>query len=172
MLKTIWVTLAVLFLLCVPSAAQVASAELSGTVLDPSGAGVPGAAVTATSAETNAAHKVVTEKDGSYFLTQLAPGAYTLTVEANGFRKLVQTGLNLQINQQARLDLTLKVGQVLDTLEVTGQSPLQRRSRHRSVQLSINNWSTNFLSTAVTSSNLPPSAPESTASGTQRQARS
>jgi hypothetical protein len=123
MLKTIWATVAILFL-SAPSAAQVASAELSGSVLDPSGAGVPGATVIATSIETNAAHKAITEKDGSYFLTQLAPGAYTLSVEATGFRKLIETGLNLQINQQARLDLTVKVGQVSDTLEVTGQPPL------------------------------------------------
>lgn len=111
-------------LLASPCAAQVASAELSGTVLDSSGAVVSGAKVTATSLATNAARSSESGRDGGYFLTQLAPGDYTINVEANGFRKLVQTGLNLQINQQARLDLTLQVGQLADTVEVTGQPPL------------------------------------------------
>jgi hypothetical protein len=45
-------------------------------------------------------------------------------VEASGFRKLVQRGLTLQINQQAELNLTLQVGQIADTVEVTEQAPL------------------------------------------------
>ena len=54
----------------------------------------------------------------------LPPGDYTLSVEAAGFRKLVQSGITLQINQQAHVDLTLQLGQVSETVEVTGQAPL------------------------------------------------
>src|SRR5882757_8108295 len=114
----------VLLVLSAPSPAQVASAELTGSVQDASGAFVPGARVTATNVETNATRTAVSDKDGGYFLNQLAPGDYSVTVEATGFRKLVQTGIALQINQQAHLDLTVQVGQVSDPLEVTGQPPL------------------------------------------------
>ena len=57
-------------------------------------------------------------------ITDLPPGDYTLTVEAAGFRKLVQTGVSLQVNQQARVDLTLQVGQTAETVSVTGHPPL------------------------------------------------
>lgn len=111
-------------LFSLPCVAQVASAELSGTVFDASGSVVPNGKVTATNAATNVSRVAESGKDGSYVLTQLPPGDYTLSVEAAGFRKLVQTGLALQINQQARVDLTLQLGQLADTVEVTGQPPL------------------------------------------------
>jgi hypothetical protein len=104
--------------------AQVASAELSGNVLDPSGAAIPGATVTATNVDTAIAHTTTSEKGGDYVLTSLPPGNYTLTVEAPGFSKLEQSGIDLQINQQARLELTLKVGQAAETVSVTGHPPL------------------------------------------------
>ncbi len=61
---------------------------------------------------------------GKYIITLLPPGDYTVSVEAAGFRKLVQSGITLQINQQAQVDLTLQLGQVSETVEVTGQAPL------------------------------------------------
>jgi len=124
MLKALTVVTATLLMFALPCAAQVASAELSGTVLDTSGAAVPGANVTAISLATNASRTAESSKDGGYVLTQLPPGDFTITVEAKGFRKLVQTGLSLQINQQASVDLTLQLGQLADTVEVTGQTPL------------------------------------------------
>jgi len=123
MLKNVLLFTATL-LISAPCAAQVASAEMSGTILDSSGAVVPGAKVTATSVATNASRNTESGKDGGYVLTQLSPGDYTLAVEATGFRKLVQTGISLQINQQARVDLTLQLGQTTDTVEITGQPPL------------------------------------------------
>ena len=107
-----------------PANAQVASAEVSGTVLDPTGAGVANAKVTATNKATNVARETVTSSTGAYLINLLQPGEYALTVEAPGFRKLAQSGLVLQINQQAQMDLTLQIGQVSETLEVTGQAPL------------------------------------------------
>ena len=111
-------------LFAAPCLAQVASAEISGTVQDASGAVVPNATVIATALATSTTRNTTTGKEGEYVLTQLAPGDYTLTVEGTGFRKLVQSGITLQINQQARLNLTLQLGQVSDTVEVTGAPPL------------------------------------------------
>src|SRR6185437_16339985 len=104
--------------------AQAISAELSGTVQDASGAVIPDAHVTANNVDTNVPHSTVSGKNGDYVLSQLPPGNYTVTVEAPGFSKLVQNGLNLQVNQQAHLDLTVKIGQQSETVEVTTHPPL------------------------------------------------
>lgn len=119
-----FVVLVLISLLSIPAVAQVATAELSGSVLDSSGAAVAGAKVTATNVATNLAHETVSDSGGNYILSFLQPGQYTLSAEAGGFRKLVQSGITLQINQQARVNLTLEVGQVAETMEVTGQAPL------------------------------------------------
>ena len=109
--------------LCVPLSAQVASAELSGTVLDSTGAALPGAKVTATNVGTNVSHDAVSDGTGNYVIPLLQPGDYVVTVEASGFKKLVQKGLSLQVNQQAQLNLTLEIGQVSEEISVTAQAP-------------------------------------------------
>src|SRR5258708_5803988 len=116
--------IAVMLLLSPLCFAQATTAELSGTVQDGSGAVVIGAQATATNIATNITHNTLSEKNGEYVLTQLQPGDYTVSVEAKGFSKLVQTGLSLQVNQQARLDLIVKVGQQSETVEVTAHPPL------------------------------------------------
>ncbi len=122
----LWLILSALVcvVLCAPGMAQVASAELSGTVLDSSGAAVANVKVTATNTATNLAREGVTDGSGRYVITLLPAGDYTVSAEAPGFRKLVQSGLVLQINQQARLDLSLELGHASETVEVTAQAPL------------------------------------------------
>ncbi len=149
MQKAVWLIktlcfMAALFLVCSPCPAQISSAELSGTVLDASGAAVPNATVTATNVATTIAHKTVTGKNGDYVLGDLPPGDYTLTVEAPGFRKLEQTGVSLQVNQQARVDLPLQVGQTAETVSVTGHPPLLE-SESSSVGTVINQQLVNEL---------------------------
>src|SRR3954452_17539472 len=107
-----------------PVYAQVSTAELSGVVLDPSGAAVANAKVTAITTATNQSHETVTSSSGNYVLTLLPPGDYRIEVESPGFKKLEQTGLTLQINQQAQVNLTLQVGDVTQVAQVTGQAPL------------------------------------------------
>jgi hypothetical protein len=111
-------------MLCAPAWAQVSSAELSGTVLDSSGAAVVNAKVTATNVATNLTREAVSDSSGRYLITLLPAGDYSVSAEAQGFRKLVQSGLVLQVNQQARLDLTLELGRASETVEVTAQAPL------------------------------------------------
>src|ERR1700691_4733099 len=107
-----------------PGLGQIATAELSGNVLDSTGAAIPNAHVTAINVATSIAHTIISGKSGEYVITDLPPGDYTLTVEATGFRKLEQTGVSLQVNQQARVDLKLEVGQTAETVNVTGRPPL------------------------------------------------
>ena len=116
--------IAITLLLSLRCMAQTTSAELSGTVQDSSGAAIPGARIVVTNTTTNVAHSAVSGKIGEYIIGQLPPGDYNVTVDAKGFSKLTQTGLNLQVNQQARLDLTLKIGQQSETVTVSAQQPL------------------------------------------------
>lgn len=118
--------IAVLFAcgLTTPAGAQVATAELSGTVIDASGAAVSNAKVAATNNGTNRVYETVSNPTGTFVIQLLPPGEYTITVEAQGFRKIVQRNVTLQINQQAGLDFTLQVGQVTEQVEVTAQAPL------------------------------------------------
>ena len=136
--------IAAISLVCSQCPAQIASAELSGNVLDASGAAVPDATVTARNVETTIAHTTVSGKSGDYVLGDLPPGDYALTVESPGFRKLEQTGINLQVNQQARIDLALQVGQTAETVSVTGHPPLLE-SESSSVGTVINQQLVNEL---------------------------
>jgi hypothetical protein len=113
-----------LFVTVTPVSAQVTTADLVGTVTDSSGAVVVSAQVTAMNEGTGISRTTQTDASGNYLITQLAPGRYTLTAELAGFRKLVQTGLELQVNQRAQVNLTLQVGEVSQVVEVEGTAPL------------------------------------------------
>jgi hypothetical protein len=107
------------------AAAQTATAELVGTVADSTGATVPQARVTITNSATGTVVRdTQTSSDGSYTAPLLPPGAYTITVEKPGFSKLVQSGLSLETNQRAEVNLTLQVGQVTETVQVQASAPL------------------------------------------------
>ena len=117
--------LSVLILLTVQMAAgQVSTAEVSGAVTDPTGAVVVGAKVTAVNADTGVSREASSDVAGSYVMTLLPPGNYDVSVEAPGFRKVLQNGVTLQVSQRARIDFTLQVGQVNDTVEVAATAPL------------------------------------------------
>lgn len=107
-----------------PLCGQVATAELSGSVTDASGAVVPKAVVTVTNMDTGAVRQAPVDESGTYVFTLLPIGRYTVTVEAPGFRRTVQNNVELQVNQRARLDFQLQLGQVAETIEVTAAAPL------------------------------------------------
>src|SRR5215831_2887945 len=107
-----------------PAASQVTTAELAGAVTDSTGGIVATARVTLSSPDTGFSREVPTDAAGTYIMTLLPPGTYSLTVEAPGFRRLVQSGIVLQVNQRARVDLTLQVGQVTEVVEVMASAAL------------------------------------------------
>jgi hypothetical protein len=118
-------TVVVLMLLSPWSAsAQQDAATITGEVRDPSGAVVPGATVIVTNIGTNIGVTTVTNDRGSFTVPSLRPGDYSLTAEAPGFTKTVRSGLTLQVAQVARVDVTLQAGQLSETVQVTGASPL------------------------------------------------
>src|SRR3981081_1459779 len=95
-----------------------------GTVSDPTGATVVAASVTITQTATGGAHTVTTTADGKYELRYLLPGEYTVEAQASGFRTERRTGVVLQISQQARIDFTLQLANVQETVEVQSSTPL------------------------------------------------
>jgi len=118
--------LGVCLLASLPALAQVSTGEIEGTITDSSGAAIPNAKVTATNAATNtAARETTTSPEGSYSMTFLPPGTYSLAAESSGFRKTVQSGIELQTNQRARVDFQLQVGQITETVEVAARAPRQ-----------------------------------------------
>jgi hypothetical protein len=100
------------------------SAAISGVVRDGTGAVVPQATVTVRNTETGLTRVTETGAGGNYTFPSLPVGPYELTVERAGFRQLVRSGITLAIGQEAALNLTLEVGQVTQTVEVTGEAPL------------------------------------------------
>ncbi len=100
-------------------AAEV-TASLLGTIRDSSGAVVPDATISLTNTQTNVTQKTQSGTDGTYSITLIPVGQYRLMVERTGFRKYVQAGIVLQVNQAAKLDIALEVGAQTEVVEVTG----------------------------------------------------
>ena len=103
---------------------QKDTGAIVGTVIDVSGASVPGAQVTAVSTATNFAYHAVTDATGQYVMSPVRVGTYRLSVSANGFKTEVIESLTLEVQQRARVDFTLQPGAVKETMEVTGHAPV------------------------------------------------
>ena len=111
-----------LFLLLIsigtPSPAQTVDTAISGTVTDSTGAVIPGATVTVTSASTGTAKRAVTSSSGDYVVNYLIPGAYDVTVAAGGFATFAEKGIVLEINQQAKVNATMSVATGTQEIQV------------------------------------------------------
>ena len=98
--------------------------QITGEVRDQSGALVPNAAVTVTNTATNATRSTETNSAGIYSFPDLSPGMYDVKAVATGFATVVKTGVELQVQQTARIDFALAVGQAQQTIEVAGNAAL------------------------------------------------
>jgi outer membrane receptor protein involved in Fe transport len=108
-------------LLSIPLAvtAQVTTATMVGTVTDPGGSKVPGAQVMARSADTGLSRTVTTNEDGDYRIEFLPIGKYSVEVTYTGFKKALLSDVVLQVNETARVDVALSVGQVSETVTIS-----------------------------------------------------
>jgi hypothetical protein len=113
----------ILLLACSAAWAQ-ATAQISGTVKDQSGAVLPGVEVTATQTETGISRNTVTNETGSYVLPNLQIGPYRLEAALPGFRSFVQTGIVLEVNASSTVNPVLQVGQVTEQVEVQANAAL------------------------------------------------
>ena len=102
--------------------AQQAAAQLTGTVKDPSGAVVTSASLTLRNSSTNVSRTATSDKDGNYLFTLVPIGTYALTVQQTGFNKYVQTGITLEVNQNAKIDVTLQIGSTTQVVEVNANA--------------------------------------------------
>jgi hypothetical protein len=119
-----------LFLVClilpfgVARAQNRSTAEIVGTVTDPDGAIVPNATVTITNTKTGASVDVKSNKDGAFDAPYLDPGPYSVQFQASGFETLMRQGIDIQLDQTARVDGQLKIGASTQTVTVVANAPL------------------------------------------------
>src|SRR4030088_3106131 len=121
------VTLLVLLLMIIirpgQANAQVAGAMLKGAVTDPAGASVPKAQVSIIDVATGITHNITTDAAGTYAAANLRPGDYQVRVTATGFAVEVGSGITLTVGAQQVLDISLRVGEMSQVLEVAGEAP-------------------------------------------------
>ena len=99
--------------------AQGTASRVTGTVLDPKGAAVPGAAVTLTNEATKVSFNTETTSSGTYAFEAVQVGLYTVLVEKTGFKKFVSANNKLDVNQPATVNVNLEVGDLNEVVQVT-----------------------------------------------------
>jgi len=101
--------------------AQTFRGTILGTVTDSSGAAIPAATVTIKNLDTGLIRTVITSDDGSYSAPELPIGNYSITVQKEGFKEGIVTGVRVEVSSERRADFTLQPGQVSQLVEVTGE---------------------------------------------------
>ena len=113
-----------LFLTVLSGFAQTSS-SITGTVRDSTGAVIGGASVTVTNIGTGATQKVTTNSTGDYLVAGIPAGKYNLEISNAGFKKYQATSINIEVNQKARVDASLEVGDIATAVSVEGTSVAQ-----------------------------------------------
>src|SRR3982074_1907141 len=111
--------LAIFFTWIAVATAQTTTASLLGVVRDKTGSAIPDAQVTAQNVLTSLARATVTDESGAYLITNLPVGEYTIIAQKQGFARFVQKGITLEVDQNARVDIALAVGDVTQSVTVT-----------------------------------------------------
>lgn len=106
-----------------PVAAQTATGEINGTVVDPSGAAIPSGTVVLSSENTNVSRTAITNNDGHFVFTNVLPGVYSVSVSAAGFKTSTQRGIAISVNQTLSLNYGLSIGSTEQQVEVIGAPP-------------------------------------------------
>src|SRR5712692_5166158 len=106
------------------ASAQIGTGSITGIVTDQSGGVVPDVEVTITNAGTNVSRVTLTTRSGDYSVTGLFPGPYSVTAKKGGFGSATVPAFELQVDQIARVDITLQVGEVTQAVSVEAVAPL------------------------------------------------
>ena len=120
------------FLLCTATGAYAQSAAfatITGRALDPKGASVPNAAVTAANTETGITRTTQTTNDGLYRFDNLAPGLYDVSIEASGFTKSIAKAVKLQVGEQRDINFNLELEGQKQSVMVTSEVPLIEQTK-------------------------------------------
>ena len=108
----------------VPAASQSFYGSVLGAIKDAQGGIVPGATVVLTNVATSERREGVSADDGTFRFVNLVPGTYRLEVELTGFQRFVRDGIEVNVQAMPRVDVTLQLGNLAETLTVIGESPL------------------------------------------------
>jgi hypothetical protein len=119
-----FIVAAMIVLAATSAAAQANRSTITGTITDTSGAVVAGAEVTATSTGTNVPTKTVSNQDGIYVIPNLFPGKYSVEFKRDGFETVLRPTITLESTQVARVDASLKVGSISQSVTVTTDAPV------------------------------------------------
>ena len=118
-------TFAVAFLLVVPAAySQSTFGSVVGNVFDATGAPVAATEVTLTNLGTSEKRTSTTNNDGLYQFVNVLPGQYTVGVQKTGFKRILRSPVRVETENTAKIDISLQVGELTQTVEVTAQTPL------------------------------------------------
>src|SRR5437879_6414858 len=120
----VFTLIAVIVAMAAPALAQKDAGSIVGTVRDQSGAVVSHAKVTVADVERGSTFEATTNDAGEYVASPLRVGQYTVTVEHSGFKKAVSAPVNLDVQQRIAVNVTLQIGQISESIEVTGAAPL------------------------------------------------
>ncbi len=123
-MKQTLLLIASLAALSIAAFAQGDRGNIAGTIIDSTGAVVPGVALSITHDSTNLAFSGASSPSGTYAFLNLPVGLYTLTAQAAGFRRQDVKNIQVQVNQQSRIDVTMQVGEVTQTVEVQALASL------------------------------------------------
>lgn len=103
---------------------QTTTGTVSGSLADSSGAQIPGATVRIINSATHETRTATTSATGDYLFPSVPTGEYVLETESHGFKTERQSGIKVDVNQNARVDFTLQVGQATEVVQVTSDAPL------------------------------------------------
>jgi hypothetical protein len=109
--------------------AQAIRGTLLGTITDQSGLPLPGATVVITEVRTNVSKETTTNETGNYTFPNIVDGIYSVKAELQGFKTTLRENIRLAVNTSVRIDLSLQVGQLAETVTVTGETPLLQTDR-------------------------------------------
>ncbi len=123
-MRNVFRTVLLAFLGSAAAALGQTQGEITGEVTDSSGAAMAGVAITVTNENTNVSRRGVTNASGAYGFPSLLPGVYRVRAEIDGFQATVRSGVQLQVQQVARIDFHMQVGQVSEVVSVSGAAPL------------------------------------------------
>jgi carboxypeptidase family protein len=156
-----WLRCALLLSLLLINGRAQTQGEITGVISDSGGAVVQGATVAVTNTATGAARTVTSNEAGVYRFPSLLPGVYTLRIEKTGFKSAARSDIQVQVEQTVRLDVSLEIGDVGETVTITGGAPLLAQEsttvgtvieNKRIVDLPLNGR--NFLQLVATAPNV------------------
>ncbi|PYS49007.1 MAG: carboxypeptidase regulatory-like domain-containing protein, partial [Acidobacteria bacterium] len=116
--------LAFVFLCAVIALGQTNKGGINGTVIDPNGAAVPGATVTVTNLGTNQSTTVTTSESGAFAVASLDPVTYSISIEAQGFKKAVVQSVKVDTSSIAAVNVTLEAGTISEAVSVVSETSL------------------------------------------------